>query len=61
MDDLFEDINIQYSHYYCCWGFKYKGQAYMNIVKTKGTTAEKQILVVRDMTKCMKALLQRGK
>lgn len=53
---IFEEIQIQTSNNYCSWAFQYKGQVFMDIIKTKGTTKEKQIKVIENMIETMKRI-----
>ena len=56
MEDLFEEISLNWSYHFCSWGFQYKGQPYMHIVRTNGTTNAAQIKVIENMVKVMKRL-----
>lgn len=56
INPIFEEIQIQSSNYYCSWAFRYKGQIFMNIIKTRGTNKEKQILVIKDMLEAMERM-----
>ena len=56
IDPIFEEIQIQSSNYYCSWALRYKEQVFMDIIKTRGTNKEKQILVIKDMLEAMEKM-----